>query len=696
MRIANLEIRNFKAIRQFSIRDISDAIVLAGPNGCGKSCVLDAIRLLKSTYGGYRRQNEWQSFFNEFQLNLQNPEEVKRLFHNRNQEILIAADFSFSTSELEYIRQFARTIIYKSLWEQTTSRRQRGYGPVGHLGNESEIPDLSKVADEAAAAVIAELNKDVHVARLTIDTRTELATLPSLLLQFVFGIYDPKNIGMIDYHGAHRNYQRERLGGINVNIEETGNKLAQHALFDWQNKYTNIKSELASAYIRDLFIERAGGISTTTSSILASIKDLFETFLPGKTFGGPQPGKNGELIFQVKLAGGGEHDIDDLSSGEKELVYGYLRLRNASPTHSIIMLDEPELHLNPRLVLGLPNFYRKHLGAELSNQLWMVTHSDAFLRDAFRSGGFSIFHMSPADAVENDENQVALVSADSEVTRAIVELVGDIAGLRPGSKIVIFESSESASFDATMTRRLFPDFAERTNSLSGDNKFGVRQLWAALDKAVKQMGLPSKIYAICDRDFEGGTASTVANARTHVWDVFHIENYLLNEQFIAVVIDDYPTYAKKMATTEITQRLKECAVETQAGLVSHQLRNYVMRSLSKCIDLGYDPNIPDPVVGLSDAITRSETSISALIKSKIGRDELEKTRQELTSTLNKALTSEAWRSEFRGRDILRRFAGKYLPGLPYEAFRDAIIARMGDAGHRPPGMQKVIEKILSD
>jgi predicted ATP-dependent endonuclease of OLD family len=41
------------------------------------------------------------------------------------------------------------------------------------------------------------------------------------------------------------------------------------------------------------------------------------------------------------------HDIDELSSGEKEIVYGYLWLRTGTPRRSIILIDEPELHLNP-------------------------------------------------------------------------------------------------------------------------------------------------------------------------------------------------------------------------------------------------------------------------------------------------------------------------------------------------------------
>jgi len=69
-------------------------------------------------------------------------------------------------------------------------------------------------------------------------------------------------------------------------------------------------------------------------------------------------------------------------------------------------------------------------------------------------------------------------------------------------------------------------------------------------------------------------------------------------------------------------------------------------------------------------------------------------KEEIERGLNTSLADGKWRSEFRGRDILRRFAHQYLKGLPYEMFRDAIVARMSDAGFRPAGMAAVIQKIM--
>ena len=66
MRIENLKIENFRA-KKVWIDTRSTMIVIAGPNGCGKSCVLDGIRFIKSAYGGYG-PNEWDQWLGEFQI----------------------------------------------------------------------------------------------------------------------------------------------------------------------------------------------------------------------------------------------------------------------------------------------------------------------------------------------------------------------------------------------------------------------------------------------------------------------------------------------------------------------------------------------------------------------------------------------------------------------------------------------------
>jgi predicted ATPase len=110
MKILNLYITNFKAIRRLELTDLEETIVVAGPNGCGKSCIFDAIRLLKSAYGGYL-PNEWQSGLGEFAINTgRGQSEAAQLLQNKEKSMQIIVDFSLHSDESNYLKENALQI----------------------------------------------------------------------------------------------------------------------------------------------------------------------------------------------------------------------------------------------------------------------------------------------------------------------------------------------------------------------------------------------------------------------------------------------------------------------------------------------------------------------------------------------------------------------------------------------------------
>ena len=63
-------------------------------------------------------------------------------------------------------------------------------------------------------------------------------------LQLVYSLFLPEAIGIIDYHSAQRSYQRGQVGGINLSLESAEQQFSQHALYNYANKYQNIKSRI--------------------------------------------------------------------------------------------------------------------------------------------------------------------------------------------------------------------------------------------------------------------------------------------------------------------------------------------------------------------------------------------------------------------------------------------------------------------
>ena len=80
-------------------------------------------------------------------------------------------------------------------------------------------PTVDKKTAEILPHFQEMLNQESHVGRVEITPHGSAFTRNNVLLEILFSSYFPKHLGLIDYHGSHRNYGREQLGGINLNLE---------------------------------------------------------------------------------------------------------------------------------------------------------------------------------------------------------------------------------------------------------------------------------------------------------------------------------------------------------------------------------------------------------------------------------------------------------------------------------------------
>src|SRR4051812_24507197 len=88
MKIDSLTVKNYKAIHSAKLDDLGAIVVIAGQNGSGKSCLFDAIRLLKSVYGGYQN-NEFQMWLGEMQIDFKDPASVLSIFNDKKKELVL-------------------------------------------------------------------------------------------------------------------------------------------------------------------------------------------------------------------------------------------------------------------------------------------------------------------------------------------------------------------------------------------------------------------------------------------------------------------------------------------------------------------------------------------------------------------------------------------------------------------------------
>ncbi len=253
MKIQSLSIHNFKGLRTVELDALGHGVVIAGVNGTGKSCIYDAIRLLKSAYGGYQSPNEWQQFFGEYQLDLNRPDEVLKIFFDRGKAVEIEAKFQLAVDEQAYISDNLVALTRGTLLREHYGARNRLAAMGSGLGQD-EFGDQFETKVGALTAQIRDaLASEIHTAKLTISPNLDMRTSAAPVLALAFATYEPEHIGIIDYHGANRQYQREKFNNVRVDIAEEGQRMAQSALYNLQNKYSNVKSELdvRSRYVMD-------------------------------------------------------------------------------------------------------------------------------------------------------------------------------------------------------------------------------------------------------------------------------------------------------------------------------------------------------------------------------------------------------------------------------------------------------------
>lgn len=696
MKIEKLNISNFRGIGEVNLSSLGTMVIIAGQNGSGKSCLFDAIRLLKSVYGGYQA-NEWQQWMGEFQINLTNrSSDFVSMFNDPTRELRISCEFRLAEDERKFITANADDLLREKIW-RTILPEAYGWGGYRTAAFAAQFrdrePEVAERAKNEYNFLMVELAAPTIRGEFFIPPGAVPRIHNSLTLSVIFSNFRPSEIGVIDYYGAQRHYGRENVQGINLNLEANEQQRSQSALYNSAAKYNNVKGEMAASFIKELLTEKAGVRNNSQATLTATLQELFSTFFPDKHFLGPQATPTGALSFPVVTSSGARHDLDELSAGEKEILYGYLRIRNSAPRYSIILLDEPELHLNPRLIRGLPQFYKKNLGEELGNQIWLVSHSDALLREVVGCDGYNVFHMLPCGKVPRGESQLKPLSVTADLDVALLDLVGDLASYRPSGKVVIFEGGGDSDFDQRVASTLFPEILEQANLVSGSNKLRVRALHETLDSASQKGHLPFKFFAITDKDSDS-SALPAKPVNVFSWDVYHIENYFLEPKFILKVLSALQI-GTALNEVLIWDELRQCAQDSLPQIIRHELAEYANQKLVASINTSTDPKAANLSAVLYEATTRSVERLKLVYANELNEASLATVEAAARQKYLESIADGTWTSKVRGRDVLKRFVGKHVQTVTYDVFRNLIISTMKDAGYKPPGMKVIIDQILS-
>ncbi|NNJ27389.1 AAA family ATPase [Alienimonas chondri] len=702
MQISELKIWNFKTIREISLAGLGEQVVIAGPNGCGKSTIFNAVRLVKAAYAN-DGSNGLQKWFSELGVASQRGvADVSAVLGDRTNPLRVEVAFALKPSETDAIANDAEKVCealaWQSLFPQGEAVEDPGISirPNHRRRFRSDVEDWVK---EGLGRLRTQLRQREHLAWVELQPNGDSDVADSLLARIVFGDALPEDVGSIEYHPAERTYSREQVQSLNLQQLSADGSPRPHAVFDVANKYNSIKSHMLAGYLRSLIAACRDDSSVqdeaTANLLIDSLKDLFQEFFEGKEFLGVRVATDGRFEFPVQMANGEEHDLDSLSSGEKEVLFGYLHLWNQRIRNSVILLDEPELHLHPKLSRHIARFYHDNLGKPLGNQLWMVTHSDRLLEQVVQDSQAAVFHMHLGDSGA----EVVRVGADDQLQRAVLNLTGSLDGYKPKRPVLVLEGGGTVGaqeFDKRMVEALFPDFISEVNLISGGSKSAVRKMVEVLTvEALSGVTEKVSVAAIVDADGDG----VESGEKIHCWPCYHIENFLLEPKFIHSAFLHFNADECFGVTVDVVEDIMvECAREMLPKVASHAVISKFESELQTASGLTVRGNIDNWQEMLArqlEAISgRLQSMIPSLTDAKIQEREVEERKR-----FEDSLEDGTYVSVFRGRDLLRCLTGKLNQfsrggGVAYETLRNGIVSEMKRSGHRPQGMKECLQNAL--
>ena len=177
----------------------------------------------------------------------------------------------------------------------------------------------------------------------------------------------------------------------------------------------------------------ADAFSGSTSKLL-----LRPTLAPGSPHGS---------VLHVETPAGVKHTIDQLSSGEQEVLGLMYFVRRLSARGGVLLIDEPELHLHPSLQRAL--FSALETTADRA-QVWIATHSPRLITAAPLD---AIVHIVPAKG--DGANQSSRASDETDRMRLLEDLgVHPIEALQSDALLVLEGATDVQRLSALLPLEL--------------------------------------------------------------------------------------------------------------------------------------------------------------------------------------------------------------------------------------------------
>lgn len=394
-------------------------------------------------------------------------------------------------------------------------------------------------------------------------------------------------------------------------------------------------------------------------------QQIFEDLLPGKKLLDINPAQPKE--FQYQDESGQNLSFRSLSSGEQEVIKVLFDVARKEIRHSVIIVDEPELHLHPTLTFKLIESL-KSIG-EHTNQFIFLTHSADLISTYYSTGNVYFI-----DSSQTGSNQAHRLSDLNHTHNELVQLIGENLGLFAVGKKIVFIEGESSSID----RLTYHKISQSVNpELKISHVGSVTNIGALkiIEEQLRNSIFGVNMYMLRDRDglradqiqeLEQGGKLICLKRR-------HIENYFLNELIIHKVANHL--YLNRndndISVERIKSEMKRIAQET--------LGVNLYKNFKEHIGANYSIKVPKVNSIENKSLDEVKKLISDgfdvnlnLLTQELDKNKNEKWLEIEQARLEKLLDNDDWKIEFQGKLIFSKLCAEVLKGN-YLSIRECYV-----------------------
>ena len=514
MHLTSVAIRNFRSLKDFRMAFRSGANLIVGPNAVGKTTVLEAIRLTKAVLAPRTAQESSQVLLSLGAVSPQLPQmfNFEAIAKDIRQPVEIECGFALSDEEVGQMPE-----LFEELCRATVAAQHGISVDRGALGL---VQFLSSPMGQAAyASARAYVQENIQKAAATRSCDLYLVMDPNrgisgkhYFSQVLFSVFESR---LSPYRTRFSYFPADRAlphGEIPIQLGavDAQQQLESHNSTPAQ-KYQRLKNSIFAWLIDN---------PASKADLENTFRTIFRKLLTGRDIGSFGVNQYGQASIRIKDSNTHEtFDIDSMSSGEKGLILTFLIIARSMERGGIILLDEPELHLNPAVCKSLLSFLLDEYLLPNNVQAILCSHSAEIFSTAMRRQECTAYHLRQGGTV----SEVRKIDRP-EVAQAL-RLLGTSEVEEMLYEGIVFVEGED---DVELLEDAFPETLSRIKFRELFGRSELEKHIGRLQEAERKGQKENTSYFLFDRDRKPTGLQSTLKVRIKQWDRYCLENYLLD------------------------------------------------------------------------------------------------------------------------------------------------------------------------